>query len=361
MTIVFRTDSSLQIGSGHVMRCLTFADELSLRGAEVIFACRKHVGHLIGLIEDKGYPVVHLQQPQAEYVTTPEDVAHAAWLGVSWQQDAADTIAALGEMPPEWLIIDHYAIDSRWEETLRPYVGKIMVIDDLADRFHDSDLLLDQNLYQEMERRYDNLVPGDCRQLLGPRYALLRPEFTAARKCLRHRSGEIKRVLVFFGGLDPTNETVKALQALASISDRELEIDVVVGGGNLYKDQIQNFCAVHDGFHYYCQVDNMAELMAFADLAIGAGGTATWERCVVGLPALVVSVAENQKDIASYADKVGVLSYLGESSKLIAGELLRSITGILSAEKLVSAMSKKALHLVDGDGARRVTDKMERQ
>ncbi|MBL0225443.1 MAG: UDP-2,4-diacetamido-2,4,6-trideoxy-beta-L-altropyranose hydrolase [Geobacteraceae bacterium] len=182
MMVCIRTDASDVIGSGHVMRCLTLADELRQRGADVIFICRILLGNLIGLIEDKGYSVVRLQQPETEYIAAAEDVAHAAWLGVSWEQDAVDTIDAFGEKHPKLLIIDNYALDSRWETKLRPYVEKIMVIDDLADRSHDCDLLLDQNLYQSIETRYDKLISESCKRLLGPKYALFRPEFVTARK-----------------------------------------------------------------------------------------------------------------------------------------------------------------------------------
>ena len=175
MTIIFRTDASLLIGSGHVMRCLTLADELRLRGSNVMFICREHPGNLIDLIKDKGFTVAALQQPKTEYFMTPEDVAHAAWLGVSWKNDATDTIPILGKTKPSWLIVDHYAIDCRWENMLRHHVGKIMVIDDLADRSHDCDLLLDQNLYQDMETRYNHLVSNSCLKFLGPKFALLRP------------------------------------------------------------------------------------------------------------------------------------------------------------------------------------------
>ncbi len=181
MKIVFRVDASLQIGSGHIMRCLTLADELVRRGADIIFVCRERLGNLINLIEAKRYQVIRLPQAQVEYIATTDDLYHAEWLGVSWEQDASDTIAVLGDEKPEWLVIDHYAIDRRWEQKLRPHVGKIMVIDDLADRPHDCDLILDQNLYQEMDKRYVNNVPESCQKLFGPKFALLRPEFAAAR------------------------------------------------------------------------------------------------------------------------------------------------------------------------------------
>jgi len=354
MKIFIRTDSSLQMGSGHVMRCLTLADELQQRGEDVVFVCREHTGNLIDLIEGKGHPVVRLPRAEIEYIQTLKDVAHAAWLGVSWEQDVADTIAAIAEEQPHWLIIDHYAIERRWEEKLRPHVGKIMVIDDLADRPHDCDLLLDQNLYEAMEIRYDNITPESCRKLLGPKYALLRPEFATARKRLRQRIGVVKRVLVFFGGVDSTNETEKALQALAGIGNRQFEVDVVLGGGNLFKAQIQNFCAARDGFHYHCQVDNMAELMADADLAIGAGGAATWERCAVGLPSFVITVAENQEELAETAARHGMLFYLGKSTSVSSKKILEVLKVFITSPESMQSYSANCFAIVDSKGTQRV-------
>ena len=348
MNITFRTDSSLQIGSGHVMRCLTLADELRQRGADIMFVCREFPGNMIALIAAKGYPVVRLAQAEAEYAEAPEDPAHAAWLGVTWQQDAAETITAVGDTKPEWLIIDHYAIDCRWELLLRSQVSKIMVIDDIADRSHDCDLLLDQNLYEGMETRYDTLVPKSCQKLLGPKYALLRPEFAAARKNLRQRDGQVKRVLVFFGGVDPTNETEKTLQALAGINDRQFDVDVVVGGGNLHKEQINKICAANDGFHYHCQVDNMAELMAAADLAIGAGGATTWERCFLGLPSIVLVLAKNQKQAAEYLATLELLILLGDARKVSPKDIADAIGLFAKKQQLLLQLSHNSSMLFDG-------------
>ncbi len=360
MSVIFRVDASLLIGSGHVMRCLTLADELRQRGTDVEFVCREHPGNMIGFIEAKGFPVARLPKPEVEYAAKPGDLAHAGWLGVAWQLDASNTLNAVGETDPQWLIVDHYAIDCRWEAVLRPHVGKIMVIDDLADRRHDCNLLLDQNLYPGMETRYDALVPRSCEKLLGPKYALLRPEFAAARKKLRRRDGKVRRVLVFFGGVDSTNETEKTMHVLAGIAVRQFEVDVVVGGANPHKEQIQTFCERNAGFSYHCQIDNMAELMAKADLAIGAGGATTWERCTLGLPALVVSVAENQIDIADSAEEAGVLRYSGESSEITMESLSHEIATMLHPSELLE-MSQKALKLVDGNGTSLVVDRMELQ
>lgn len=354
MNIAFRTDSSLQIGSGHVMRCLTLADELRQRGADVLFACREHPGNMIPLIEAKGYPVIRLAQTEAEYAEAPEDLAHAAWLGVAWQRDAAETITAVRDAQPQWLIIDHYALDRRWEQLLRPHVEKIMAIDDLADRSHDCDLLLDQNLYEGMETRYDTLVPKSCHKLLGPKYALLRPEFAAARKNLRKRDGQVKRVLVFFGGVDPTNETQKALQALRGINDRQFDVDVVVGGGNTRKKQIQSFCVANQGFHYHYQVNNMAELMTAADVAIGAGGATTWERCALGLPSFVTVLAENQQELAETGARQGLFFYLGKSATASSENILNAIKVFTSSPENMLSYSIHGLATVDAKGTQRV-------
>jgi UDP-2,4-diacetamido-2,4,6-trideoxy-beta-L-altropyranose hydrolase len=354
MIVVIRTDASLQIGSGHLMRCLTLAEELRQRGAEVSFICRSHPGHLIGLLEAKGYAVARLAAASQEYQEQHGDLTHASWLAVSWQQDAADTIAALGETRPDWLIADSYALDRRWEGKLRPLVGKILVIDDLADRPHDCDLLLDQNLYHSMERRYNGLVPTHCDKLLGPKYALLRPEFLHARQALRKRDGVVKRVLIFFGGVDPTNETEKVLHALSGVSAQEFEVDVLVGGWSLRKNQVESFCAEHAAFHYHCQVDNMAQLMAGADLAIGAGGTATWERCALGLPALVVTVAQNQVELATCGAEKGLFFYLGAAETVTMQQIQDVFRVFHPATATLRAFAAASLSLVDARGAQRV-------
>lgn len=354
MIITIRTDASLQIGSGHVMRCLTLADELRQRGAEVSFICRSHPGHLIGLLESKGYAVARLAGTSTEYTRQEGDVVHASWLCVSWQQDATDTIAAIEETKPDWLIVDHYALDSRWEEKLRPLVGKILVVDDLADRPHDCDLLLDQNMYNSMETRYTGLTPVNCKKLLGPQYALLRPEFASAREHLRKRDGQVRRVLVFFGGVDPTNETEKSLHALTGITEQNFEVDVVVGGGNPNKEKIYQFCTEHACFNFHCQIDNMAELMAKADLAIGAGGTTTWERCALGVPSLVIAVAENQVELAACGSEHGLFFYMGTGENVTSQLVYNVFKVFYPAITTLRSFSTASLSLVDARGVQRV-------
>jgi len=315
MKVVFRADASVQIGTGHIMRCLTLADELREKGAEIFFICRQLPGNLCDFIEQKGYPVHRLPYPGQ-----PTDAVtdHAQLLGANWQADAEETKAVLEKEAGiiDWLVVDHYGLDAWWETQLRPYTKKIMVIDDLANRPHDCDLLLDQNLYKNMEIWYRKLVPDRCLMLLGPAYVLLRPEFKEARRNLRQRDGTVKRILIFFGGSDPTNETAKALKAVQIINRPEIVVDVVVGSTNLHKEEIQQLCSARPNTSFYCQAENMAELMAVADLAIGAGGTATWERCFLGLPSITLIVAQNQADTTKAVAAKGAAWNLGWSERV---------------------------------------------
>jgi len=338
------------------MRCLTLADALSERGAEIHFICRELSGNLIGIIENNGYSVARLQHPEGEYESSPEEVAHACWLGVTWQEDATDTIAALGEKQPDWLIADNYALDCRWEDMLRPHVGKIMVIDDLADRPHNCDLLLDQNLFKHMDSRYKGLIPGTCTNLLGPRYALLRPEFLMARRTLRERDCIVHRILVFFGGSDPTNETAKALEAVRMLDRPDIAVDVVVGKGNPHKEAIESFCLKLPAVSYHCQVNNMAELMSAADLAIGAGGATTWERCALGVPSLVTAVAANQQELAKAGARHGLFFYLGTTNSVSPDNLLDALKVFLSSPENLQSYSSNDLAAVDAKGTQRVAD-----
>lgn len=226
-------------------------------------------------------------------------------------------------------MVDSYALDHKWEKFLRPHVNKIMVIDDLANRAHDCDLLLDQNYYRDIEHRYDGLLPLTCRKLLGPEYALLRPEFHQAKKNLRKRDGKIRRILVFFGGSDPSNETKKALQAIKLLNRPEIAVDVVVGAGNPHREEIKQICSEMPNTTYYCQVENMAELMAAADLAIGAGGVTTWERLYLELPTIAIAVAENQVETLEALGEAEMVWYLGIWSEVVVDDIYFKIINLL--------------------------------
>ena len=208
------------------MRCLTLADALKQCGARIRFISRELPVHLRNMLVTKGMELVSLEGNVVGSLPTDE-LVHAHWLGTSQAQDAEATIQALSDQTWDWLIVDHYALDARWESAMRQTTKKIMVIDDIADRKHDCDVLLDQNFYADMQTRYVDKVPAHCQLLLGPRYALLRDEFRKLHEQVQPRTGSVKRILVFFGGVDADNYTGLAIDALAGLSDNGLHVDAV--------------------------------------------------------------------------------------------------------------------------------------
>jgi UDP-2,4-diacetamido-2,4,6-trideoxy-beta-L-altropyranose hydrolase len=242
--------------------------------------------------------------------------------------------------------VDHYALDSEWERGMRPYVSRIMVIDDVANRRHDCDVLLDQNLRQDSHLRYQGLVPGHCQQFLGPRYALLRPEFRATRFRLRPRDGRIRRILVFFGGMDPSNQTAKALEAIRLLARPETAVDVVVGQNNPHRKALQAFCESQLNLSFHCQVSNMAELMSTADLGIGAAGITTWERCFLGLPCITVAIASNQQELLENVAAAGCVVNLGWSESVSAQQIRDAVAALLEDPARVRAMTRSCLEMV---------------
>jgi UDP-2,4-diacetamido-2,4,6-trideoxy-beta-L-altropyranose hydrolase len=358
--IVFRTDASIRIGTGHVMRCLTLAEVLRKRGADVTFVCRELEGNLIALIRDtRGFTTAALPTPDA---VAKEEAPpfHAPWLEVPWQTDAAETAAVLRSLisPPDWIVLDHYALDARWEAAIKPFGGRLFVIDDIADRPHDCVYLLDQNLYDTPDSRYASRVPSATRLLLGPEFALLRPDFAAARMRVHPREGTVGRVLVFFGGADPGRDTLKAVEALSMPALRHLIADVVVGSVNPAREAVRRACESRPGTIFHLQVTNMAELMAAADLALGAGGTASWERCCLGLPSLLATVAENQRELTDTLARHGAAVDLGWGPDLSAEDIATALGSLLADPGRVASMSRMCLSLVDGSGASRTADRL---
>jgi UDP-2,4-diacetamido-2,4,6-trideoxy-beta-L-altropyranose hydrolase len=350
MKVVFRVDASARMGTGHLMRCMALAEALQERGAQTLFVCREHEGNLIATLRRKAVPVTVLPAPTAPVGHEGED--YAAWLGVSQAEDAEHTIEALQGDKPDWLVVDHYGLDVEWEQCLRPHVGKLLVIDDVANRHHDCDVLLNQNYSAEGERRYTGLVPDTCKVLLGPRYALLRREFRVIRERFSPRSGDLRKILVFFTAGDDQGETLKAMQGIELYGKVE-RVDVVVGQSNPSNAEIAKKCnSLRWGYH--CQIDYMATLIAQADIVIGAGGSSNWERCALGIPAVVTILAEIQAPIAQALDRAGVVRNLGWGRDLQAADYA-NVLATLNRDRL-SAMSAQALQLVDAEGAERMAD-----
>ena len=355
MRVAFRTDASSQIGTGHVMRCLTLADALREQGAICQFVCREHEGNLIDHIRSCGFEVYALPKPIAN-ASFESDLAHAIWLGVDWPTDAQQTLQVLKDTKLHWLVLDHYALDQSWELALRASCGRMMVIDDLADRRHECDLLLDQN-YGSSSERYLGLVPVECTQLHGPEFALLKPIY--AQRCVKQsvRNRKIERVLIYFGGgADAMNLTEMAVRAFQAPELKKIELDIVVGSCYVHRAKLETRAAIRGRTCIYEQLPDLSELIANADLAIGAGGGTTWERCCLGLPTIVISVANNQRLTCEALARDGLIQYLGHASDVSAEVILMQVIELFEKPERLSELSEKGMKLVDGKATGKLID-----
>ena len=366
MNIVFRVDASLQIGNGHVMRCLVLADVLRTAGAHCHFICREHPGNLIAQIRQHGFEVSVLPAPADAFISdelafdSHPNYEVCAWLGADWVNDAIQTKILVGRDMIDWLIIDHYSLDSRWEKALCPICLNIMVIDDLANRAHHCDLLLDQNLGRSMED-YTHLVPENCALLIGPKYALLRPEFGAMRdfSLLRRVSAQLKHLLITMGGVDQVDATSKVLEALLNCTlPSDLRITVVMGQQAPWLERVQLLVKKMPlPTELKVNVNNMAQLMADSDLAIGAAGSTSWERCCLGLPSIICVQAANQRLIASALKLSGASESLSISADLQPS--LEVILNVFRKKNNLQKMSASAAKIVDGKGVSRVAAQLK--
>ncbi len=365
LRVAFRVDASTEIGSGHVMRCLTLADALAEIGACCTFVMRQKPGNLEEAVRGRGHSAVMLPALQGSGTPTSgkEEPSHAGWLGTHWDHDAFETLTALAGVDLDWLVVDHYALDACWESRVAGCARRLMVLDDLADRRHTCDLLLDQNLGRRPED-YAGLVSPETKRLIGPGFALLRNEFVRVRESsLRARAErEPMELLVSLGGVDADNITGDVLDVLADMPEAgQWQVTVVLGAACPHAARI---CEQADAMsrraglrvEVIVGASNMAELMAGADLAIGAAGGSAWERCCLGLPTLLIVMADNQRPGARALEAAGAAICLGEPHGVqgrLAGELRRLMK---PGNDVLPELASKAASLCDGLGTRRVLD-----
>lgn len=350
MNVLFRTDASVALGSGHVMRCLTLADNVRAHGGTARFICRQYQGNLIPSIKALGHEVHALPEGQ-------EDVPYAEWLDPEWARDAEQTMAALADQPApaDWLIVDSYSLRAPWERKVRASAERVMAIDDLGNRDHDCDVVLDQNFHTDPHARYAKLCPPSCLRLLGPRYALLRPEFRAKRTVAKERDGSVRSIAIFLGSSDPNNLTARVIDAIAPVVPTGVRIDVVVGSVSRHRQILGSLGARSEQIKAHTGDQDMASLYAAADLAIGAAGTSTWERCCLGLPSIVIAIAQNQEPSAAELGTDGRIVYLGTSAEATRARIAEATKALLENPVHVKHLSLACAELVDGKGAERVT------
>lgn len=337
------------------MRCLTLADALKLRGAQMRFISRRLPDYLKAIIEARGHRLAMLDDASGE--SAVDGLQHSHWLGTSQASDAGNTMQILSDGDWDWLVVDHYALDERWESALRKMAKNIFVIDDLADRQHDCDILLDQNYYPDMPSRYAGKLPAHCRQLLGTRYLLLREEFRQQGKHVKTRGGRVERLLVVFGGADTDNNTGRALEALSMLSYPSLQVDVVIGAQHPFGELIAATC-MQLGYSCHRQTSRMAELMSAADLAIGACGFTSYEFAAMRLPAILIPVTEIQATVANLLMEKGIAFALPPGEGRMVEEIAAALNRIIGSEPERASMSRACMDFLDTNGVDRVADEI---
>lgn len=366
--LAFRVDASHDIGSGHVMRCLALADVMRRQGRDSHFICKEYVGNLIELIRQRNYTVSVLPRAYDDYsaATILKNgfifSKYAKMLG-DWKVDSALTCKIIEMKKIDQLIIDHYGIDKNWEFSVRQSkLNKIIVIDDLANRSHICDMLIDQNFGREIEH-YKGLVPENCNILTGTKYAILREEFSSWRTLSinARQKRTPSKVMISMGGVDVDNVTLRIIRALESYcGDINLkEIYVVLGAGSPHLNLISNVIKNSKlNIRLLNNINNMAEFLARCDFVIGAGGTSAWERACLGVPSVIFSIAENQKFSCEQLAQFKAVIYLDDVERVDVS-LPEALKFICQPENLIKMQNHNQL-ICDGFGANRVVDEIFR-
>jgi UDP-2,4-diacetamido-2,4,6-trideoxy-beta-L-altropyranose hydrolase len=350
MRIALRTDASRRIGTGHLRRCLSLAQALGDEGAQVRFVCRDH-DEISRIAGEAGEAVAWLPAA-AGHVPLPDDPPHADWAACGWRQDADETIAALRDLRPDWVLIDHYAFDARWHERVASALGcRIAVIDDLADRPLACALVIDQNLHPDHAAKYAGCLRTPARILGGPRYALLAPRYrNAPRYRFRRRVASIG---IFMGGGDPKDFTSRVLRACREVAGFTGTIEVVSSSRNPNFATHRELAQRWPDTRVLFDEPDLTGFFARHDLQIGSGGIAAWERCVLGAPTLALQIASNQLAVLPELAKAGAIEWLDrdDADQRAIGEAAK---GLIDAPRRRLALVRATRGLVDGMGCARV-------
>ena len=350
MNIIFRVDSSKIIGTGHLYRCINLANELRNNGGNIIFVSRNHKDNSNKLVVDNGFKLISL--PYRDFNVSKNDCK--TWVGASQKEDVKETLNALKNVRCDLIIIDHYGINKKWETEIKKSFRKIFVIDDLANREHNCDFLLDQNYRINSSNRYTKLVPKKCKLLLGPNFALLNEAFSQKNKVKKFNKD--KRLFIFMGGSD-RKDFIKTITNI--LDDRlfsNLQTDIVVGK-SFYDDMNRNLSVkTNSKIYFHPPQRHLADLMSKCDFAIGAGGVTNLERMCIGIPSIVISLAENQVEICKELSSLGLINYLGDLKTISLNVLKSSIVRMLENDAYLRKLSLKSQSIVDGYGAKRVSE-----
>lgn len=344
--VVIRVDASVRMGTGHLRRCLSLAQALTEAGADVVFVCRRLDGVSVQVLAASRVTTHWLPPPPAGFASAADAPPHAVWAGIAQEQDAQDTLQALSGWSPDWVVVDHYAFDARWHRAVRDALGcRLLVIDDIADRDLDADALLDHNWSANHHAKYAAHLHRPPRWLCGPRFALLSSGY---RNAARYAFCEVVRSIgIFMGGTDPDGASARALAACRAAGFAG-PVEVVSTSASPHLGALRAACGADPVATLTLDEPDLAAFFARHDLQIGAGGGATWERCCIGAPTVVVAVADNQWAV------VPGLASLGAVCIADAATLTDALRRLINDSSARRALSECASALVDGRGAQRV-------
>lgn len=353
--IVFRVDAAFHIGTGHLQRCLTLAKELQSIGYVTIFVMIPFDRTFIDLVKRQNIEVLLMTNVNLDNVCTHDS---GQWLGKSQLEDAEEYLSLLDTIEVYCCIVDHYSIDTVWETIVRTKIKRLMVIDDLANRLHECDLLLDQNYWNNYLSRYNNYVGNSCIKLLGPQYSMLRNEFRELRSRAPIVSSDLPKILINFGGVGDYNLLAKFSRVLPCFIEK-YNFTIITG-----KLSYQNFLYLEDsikssGIEIMENTENMADLMFESNYAFGACGSTVWERFCLGLNSSLVEVATNQHELLQFLSTESLVHFLGSSISITEDDIYNSISNLNLESSKNSTRKRKIMSLVDGNGAKRVAQKIK--
>jgi UDP-2,4-diacetamido-2,4,6-trideoxy-beta-L-altropyranose hydrolase len=328
------------MGAGHLYRCLSLAESLRDLAAEVTFICRDLPGNQCALVSEAGFPF----QKLPAYDETKE---------FPWQEDANLTLAAM-DKPSRSMVVDHYSIDSRWESLVAAKAPKILVIDDIANRPHRCSWLLDGGYVINGDGRYEKLLGKDASLLLGPAYALIRPQFSKARTKMARNYTQAKEVLVYFGSGDSFGSTLRFLEALSNLALKNTSVKILLSKNDPSRAEISTKAKDLSYVSILDTTSDMASLMLSADIFVGSGGMISWERACLGLPSIVATIAENQVPSTAFLAETGHILYLGPADQASPASYGSALQLLVENETIRSMLGRSSAKLVDGRGAIRV-------
>lgn len=359
MKFCFRVDSSNIIGTGHVMRCLRLAHYIKRYGHDVFFISRNHLGNINSRVSSRDIRVIEItKNVNLDFSDQESNLTHSHWLGTSWEVDAKQTENVLVEHGSDWIIVDHYALDWRWERYIKRRFNacKIMVIDDLADRLHQCNILLDQNINPKALNRYTSLVPLDCTKLMGPQFALIDERYSQLHSAaINTKIEKIENILVYFGGADIGGLTIKVIEALSksSFTSSGRKLSVILQKETPDYSNVQNICDDYS-FALYNYIEDFPTFLSKFDFIIGAGGSTSWERLSLGIPGTIYALADNQKEVSLELEKLATSIFLGTVEEFNPDRLVESLNRIFEDKKRYQEMRSRCLGVCDGNGIRRV-------